>query len=247
MHEKEIHTIKQGSRRWFFVEDDLLGSDPVFLDRFFDRSYIFNQARDIRTKKGRGSTVLYTLDSRDLVLRHYHRGGLWGILMKDRYFAASGGSQRALLEFKLLDYMFGQGLPVPRPFMARQEHKWAFVFNDIITYQIKDSEDLFAILKKRPLTEAEACSIGMTIACFFAHGVIHTDLNVHNIMLTRDQVYLIDFDKCYRTAIRQSHKEAMLSRLKRSFVKELQKDPAFYFREQDFNLIKKAALGCASA
>ena len=78
---------------------------------------------------------------------------------------------------------------------------------------------------------------------FFEHDVVHTDLNIHNIMLSESgEVYLIDFDKCRQTLLRQAHKDAMLSRLKRSFLKEKRKNPQLNFKEQDFSLIKKTAL-----
>ncbi len=53
--------------------------------------------------------------------------------------------------------------------------------------------------------------------------VCHTDLNAHNILLDMDQqVWLIDFDKCYQQQ-GESWKKDNLARLERSFIKEVKK------------------------
>ena len=54
-------------------------------------------------------------------------------------------------------------------------------------------------------------------------GVNHTDLNIHNILLdTSQNVWIIDFDKCGHQA-GDDWKEGNLNRLKRSFLKEVNK------------------------
>ncbi|MFA0229768.1 lipopolysaccharide kinase InaA family protein, partial [Vibrio sp. 10N.261.45.A7] len=53
--------------------------------------------------------------------------------------------------------------------------------------------------------------------------VNHTDLNIHNILIDENNtVWIIDFDKCYQQ-LGNSWKQGNLDRLKRSFIKELNK------------------------
>ena len=111
------------------------------------------------------------------------------------------------------------------------------------TVGVPDSRDLFYILKERELTHQELAEIGRVLRRFFAHDVVHTDLNIHNILLSSTgKVSLIDFDRCRQTLLREAHKKAMLERLERSFAKEMRKDPKLHFKVGDFEVIKRHAL-----
>ena len=243
MRTSRVHERTFGATAWYFVDESLLDLENEQLEQFFDREYIHKNACNLKECGGRGQTLLYSLQGSDLILRHYLRGGLWGKVMGDKYFALTGDSERAFLELELLDLLYEENLPVPKPFIARQQRSGAFLRNDIVLYQLKDSQDLFYLLQKRSLTQEELVKIGKTLKRFFEHDVVHTDLNIHNIMLSQSgEVYLIDFDKCRQTLLRQAHKDAMLSRLNRSFLKEKKKNPNLYFKESDFSLIKDMAL-----
>lgn len=237
------YEIKDAHVSYFVCDSALEDAKPSELARYFDRALIYKEGTGISTAGGRGQTLLYTLDKRDLVLRHYLRGGLWGKMMGDRYSVFTGDSERALLELELLDILYRYGLPVPKPFIARQERQGAFLKNDIVIYRVPDSRDLFYILKERELTHQELAEIGRVLRRFFAHDVVHTDLNIHNILLSSTgKVSLIDFDRCRQTLLREAHKKAMLERLERSFAKEMRKDPKLHFKVGDFEVIKRHAL-----
>ena len=64
-----------------------------------------------------------------------------------------------------------------------------------ITQRVDNSEPLAARLAKGPLPLTQWIAIGRTIRRFHDAGVHHADLNAHNILLTPEQVYLIDFDR----------------------------------------------------
>ena len=66
---------------------------------------------------------------------------------------------------------------------------------DLITQRIENSESLAAKLAQGPLSLSEWIAIGRCIRRFHDAGVHHADLNAHNILLTPEQVYLIDFDR----------------------------------------------------
>ena len=78
--------------------------------------------------------------------------------------------------------------------------------------------------------------------CDIKIGLVYNDLHFDNFIYDGEKLYLIDFDKCRQTLLRQAHKDAMLSRLNRSFLKEKKKNPNLYFKESDFSLIKDMAL-----
>ena len=77
---------------------------------------------------------------------------------------------------------------------------------------------------------------------FFDNNVLHTDLNIRNILLFENEVYLIDFDKCFIKSIDFTCKQKMIDRLQRSFKKEKLKNDKVYFSEYGFEILKQYAL-----
>lgn len=174
--------------------------------------------------KGRGITWFLNTQVElgiNVVLRHYRRGGLFGKIVKDRYFFHSIEQTRAYQEFNLLEKMYEWGLPVPRP-VAIQIEKGFFCYRaDIMLEKVENTRDLSQILQKENLTAKQYQQIGQLIRQLHDHQVHHTDLNIHNILLdTSGRFWLIDFDKCYLDAENGSWKQENLDRLLRSFHKE---------------------------
>lgn len=174
-----------------------------------------------------------------MVLRHYYRGGLVGKVNRDWFLHAGSKPARSIAEFELLQWMYQQGLPVPRPIAARV-HKVALWYRaDILIERLPCDDDVFGRLKQAPLQEAVWFKIGQTIRQMHDHGVYHSDLNCHNILVreaTQD-VWLIDFDKCERRNKDQSAGEwqqSNLDRLRRSFDKESGLHQGFHFSDQDW-------------
>ncbi len=87
--------------------------------------------------------------------------------------------------------------------------------------KIDGARDLVGILTEETLTPAQYRAVGRLVRQLHDAGVCHTDLNIHNILLDNEgQFWLIDFDKCGRRD-GDSWKAANLSRLQRSFNKEV--------------------------
>lgn len=172
---------------------------------------------------GRGTTYFlktHDLFSCDSVLRHYYRGGLFGKLVKDRYFFSNLEKTRAVQEFSLLLQLHQLGLPVPRPIAYHIKRCGCVYQADILLEKITESQDLSKLLQSAPLNEAEYREIGSLIRRLHQHQVFHSDLNIHNIMRdSQGKFWLIDFDKCAITD-GEDWKAANLARLKRSFLKE---------------------------
>ncbi len=215
-----------------------------YYESFFDRDEITKSSRTTYCI-GRGQTLLYIKDGKDLVLRHYRRGGFFGKLIKDSFFIFEKNAHRAFDEFKLLDYMLSKGLPVPKPVIAREKKGLLSVTQDIVIERMNGYRDLSYVISKRELTQEEYSNIGRTVSLFFKENILHTDLNIRNILMNDEgKVAIIDFDKCCCTRLNDEMKKYMLDRLLRSFKKEVTRDltKKIYFNEINFIFLKNNAL-----
>ncbi len=212
----------------------------------FFSSAIMNQKQisDLKFKGGRGQTALFTYNGSRLVLRNYLRGGLWSHVSKDKFCKLFKSARRAELEFLLCERMLRQGLPVPVPQLGLEITTGMYLSNALITLQIENSLNVAEIMEQRPLRTDELALMGSTLALFFKAGVVHTDLNIRNILLTDAQCYLIDFDKCYMqdSDLESRAVQRMLSRLQRSFFKEKALRPDIHFEKKDFEALRQACL-----
>lgn len=225
--------IRQGADICWLREDALstLSSD------LFEPS--FWQARNAvtGTASGRGITWFVRDGERQLVLRHYRRGGLFGRLVKDLYAGLDPGNSRAMRELTLLATMRKEGLPVPEPVGARLHRVGPLYRADLLIARIADSSDLLALLLQHGLDEQQWQQIGAMIRRFHLAGIDHTDLNIHNILLdSAGQGWLIDFDKCSKRAS-GSWQQANLARLQRSLRKEKGLQPSLHWHESDWPLL----------
>ena len=119
-----------------------------------------------------------------LCLRAYWRGGMIGKWLKRGYFRFSHTAARAQQEFELTYQLFHEGLPVPRPLIAREKVGWLFVQNDLLLEQIPFSLNLAEILARRgTLSDKEIALVAQSLKSLFKAGVYHSDLNIRNILI----------------------------------------------------------------
>lgn len=206
-------------RVWF--DDALMAAEEAF--ESFDIAHW--QAKDavIGSATGRGTTWFVQTETVPAALRHYRRGGLFGKLVSDSYFFTGWERTRSAAEFNLLCYLREKGIPVPRPVAARAIKEGVTYRADILVEKVHKARDLVDVLTEKPLTEACYQHIGRLVRQLHDAGVCHTDLNIHNILLdSQGAFWLIDFDKCGRRS-GDSWKATNLSRLLRSFRKEVGK------------------------
>lgn len=200
-----------------------------------------------RTQSGpieRGTALFFDFHGAPLVLKHYHRGGLMGRLVRDTYTLLPGGCPRMLAEFQLLDRLNQRGLPVPVPVAARcQRTGWLTYRGDLITRRIPGAHTLYQQLCHGPLDAAQWQGIGRTVARFHAAGVDHADLNATNIMLDQHNCpWLIDFDKS-RLRGDGRWKAANLRRLKRSLEKLRRQTPDMHYTNADWSALLRGYHG----
>lgn len=212
--------------------------DPACFSTFspacFDPDHWYARNAVTGTATGRGTTWFVQDGDQHMVLRHYRRGGLLAPLLGDRYLRQPEASTRAMREFRLLAMMRDAGLPVPRPCAA------ALLPDTLLTYRaalmierIPDARDLVALLQEGPLPAAIWTETGRVIARLHRAGIWHADLNAHNILLdAREQVWLIDFDKCRERAPGR-WQQANLARLQRSLRKEAGLHAHWHMQDKD--------------
>jgi 3-deoxy-D-manno-octulosonic acid kinase len=221
-------TQKNEDNNIIFFEPSVF-SDPSL--RIFEADYWRSQESLTGTSSGRGTTYFFKNKGKEYVLRHYLRGGLVGKVLHDQYFFTGVEKTRAWRELHMLAQMRKLALPVPRPIAAKIDKGFAYYRADLIIERIEQASDVHQLLMQKPLEAQVWRSIGACIGKFHQHQVFHHDLNIHNIMLDdRQQVWLIDFDKCeFKQG--DSWKEANLQRLERSLEKELRLNQHYHYQQ----------------
>ncbi len=199
-------------------------------DAWFNIDFWSAQNAVTGQSKGRNITWFVGYEDDEWVLRHYYRGGLIGKIMNDKYLFTTKKATRCYQELELLEKMYNEGLPVPKPIAARIIKQKLFYQADLLIAKIPDSQDLVHKLQQSSLTEADWHAMGSMIAKFHELGIYHSDLNAHNILIDKDNMFwLIDFDKCNKRVPDKQWQKDNLSRLHRSFRKERKLHKNFNF------------------
>lgn len=162
---------------------------------WFDAAYWTARDAVIAEARGRGTTWIVRQGRRELVLRHYRRGGLVARISRDRYFWSGEERTRPFREFTLLARMHAAGLPVPRPVGARYLRNGRTWSGDLLIEFIPQTQTLAQRLSSGSVSLQSWAAIGRLLQAFHARGVCHTDLNAHNVLLRGPaECWLIDFD-----------------------------------------------------
>lgn len=205
-------------------------------ENWFEPSYWQQQNKVVSEKKGRAKTYFLNLGEQIGVLRHYWRGGLVGKVLSDQYLFSRLENTRTYQEFQLLTQLEELGLPVSKPIAARVQRSGFIYRGDLITEAIAGAQSVLDKLKQAPLTKSEWLATAETLARFHNKGVFHADLNINNILFNEHgKVFLIDFDRGEVRKPSQQTVENNMARLKRSFIKELNRNTEFYWQESEWD------------
>ncbi|MEM6303260.1 MAG: 3-deoxy-D-manno-octulosonic acid kinase [Pseudomonadota bacterium] len=231
--EPALVTPKDLRMKGAFIRYDAGRADP-FDARVFDPEWLSTAGLLKGSSAGRYAAHFFSYAGHEMVLRHFHRGGLMGRLNRDLYLRLGARRSRAFREFELLAEMHRAGLPVPMPVAARYQPLGPFYRADIITRRIAGAEPLQDVLTRAPVSPALWRSIGAEVQAMHDFGVDHSDLNCRNILVgAGDTVWLIDFDKC-RKRPPGAWRQANLDRLQRSLVKSSASLAAFHWQREDW-------------
>ena len=166
---------------------------------------------------GRGAALELATPVGPAVLRRYQRGGWIAPLLHDRYLRRSAERSRGIREFRLLCRLRELNLPVPYPLAASFEPAGAFYRAGLLTRLIPHTRPLAAVADA--LTPADWQRLAEVLKRFFRAGLVHPDLNAHNLLLDLSgQWHLLDFDRA-RLASRPAAAGPMIDRLERSLRK----------------------------
>jgi 3-deoxy-D-manno-octulosonic-acid transferase len=265
-----VHQHMQGStqRHWAHLEQLLqrLGAPPLLAkgmqwqaellggeaQAWLDPQHWRHAHQIVGQSQGRNTVWFTQLKSHGpgFVLRHYHRGGLIGKVMGDKFWTGLGPRDtqqaRSLAEHALLARMQAWGLATPRPAAAQVLTcgMWPARFErcDILMQRIAGARDFVQLLREQALPSTVWRAAGRAIAQMHAHGVHHSDLNLHNLLTDGlNQVWIIDFDKC-GLQLGNGWQQGNLMRLKRSLNKEksLHAGTGFFAQEADFEALLEA-------
>jgi len=169
---------------------------------------------------GRGGAWFLRAGENRLVLREYRRGGLMAKFARYAYAFTREADVRSFAEFRLLNKLVNQGLPVPRPVAAWYRKLSPIQYRAAIIIERLENTLPLADLISQLNGEAWA-SIGETVRRFHDAGVMHADLNCFNVLVRGDEYFLIDFDKSRLITSKAPArwKEANLDRFSRSLLK----------------------------
>ena len=234
------HSVFQQNNIYAIYDPKLVTNfDPKMLSPKYwqDRDAVIGQAQ------GRGITYFVENNSHQWVLRHYYRGGLIGKFNKDSYLFTGYETTRAAKEYQLLQRLIELNLPAPKPVAYAINRSGIFYHASILTSRIEDALDLVGLLSKSPLADSIWYAIGQCIANFHKQGIYHHDLNAHNLLIDKNnKVWVIDFDQGEQRIAQQNWQQANIKRLLRSFKKEKQKLPTFYWQLSDWKILLEGYL-----
>ena len=201
---------------------------------WFEPRYWANRSELEGLTRGRGATwFIRGADGRRYVLRHYRRGGLMARLFADRYRWREEQSTRPFAEWHLTYRLHRAGLPVPPPVAARYVRQGGIYRGDLLTERLPTVGSLAECLRTGALSVSTWIAVGRCIRRFHDAGVCHADLNAHNVLLSEEQVYLVDFDRAQLRAA-GLWRDGNLVRLRRSLEKVTWGLPAERFGEADW-------------
>ena len=168
---------------------------------------------------GRVPHAVLTLPSgARVVVRGYRRGGLMRLVNRQLYF----GGNRAFDELRAAERARAGGVRTPlvvaaieRPARVAGYRAW------LATELVANGTDLAAWLASAPDDDRRGAVLresARQIALMHAAGVAHPDLNLRNLLVAGDDVWLLDFDKAVGTAapVSPARRERDLRRLARS-------------------------------
>ena len=227
--------VRSGQRHILY--DASLIEQPGF--DLFDIGSLRSQADAQSLAVGRSHAVFFGHQGRNLVLKHYQRGGSMATLLDDKYIGWNCDHSRSFREWRLLRAMRQLELPVPAPVAAHCAQRGLIYRADLITQQIQDVTPLADHLMQHACDQQTWSAVGHCIRRFHDVSVYHADLNARNILLEphSQDIYLIDFDKGAFRYFGESWKAANLARLQRSLLKFKSRYPAFNYDQKSWDTL----------
>lgn len=198
--------------------------DPTRLQQadetLFDPASYGADAQEVRGQGGRGAAWYVRGKFGEGVLRHYRRGGLMARLGRRSYLWRGESAVRSFREFRLLQHLHREGLPVPAPIAAMYRRQGLGYAAAIVVERISGARSFLSAITSEP-GGAAWVHAGTAIGQCHRRLAHHPDLNANNVLVSPDhRVWLIDWDKGRIDASGGAWREQVLQRLERSLLKE---------------------------
>jgi len=165
---------------------------------------------------GRGGLQRFEYGGGTGLVRRYFRGGLVRHFLRETYLF----QDRAARELALQRYAYEHEVPVAMPLGIISERRGPF-FRGAIAFEELTGGDLLAYLSaEHDDAAAISAKCGQAIWRMHDAGIFHADLQIRNIFVGSNGIYLLDFDKARRLeALDETQRRTNLARLRRSFLK----------------------------
>jgi 3-deoxy-D-manno-octulosonic acid kinase len=161
-----------------------------------------------------------------MVVRQYSHGGLLRIFTRDLYLFGA----RSIRELALTEKILSRGIPTIQPIGAIHRSVLLLFYKAyLLSLEISGAKDLIQYFqeigphpsRERLLLKRRAIrSAGLLVHQFHEAGFFHGDLQLKNILVSGEQLFLIDFDRSYqKDALTADEKKKNLLRLNRSVEK----------------------------
>ena len=165
-------------------------------------------------------------DEKRMVVRQYSHGGLFRIFTRDLYLFGA----RSIRELALTEKILSRGIPTIQPIGAIHRSALLLLYKAwLLSLEISGAKDLIQYFqeigphpsRERLLHKRRAIrSVGLLVHQFHEAGFFHGDLQLKNILLSGEQLFLIDFDRSYqKDVLTADEKKKNLFRLNRSVEK----------------------------
>lgn len=171
---------------------------------------------------GRGELHRFAYAAGTGIARRYRRGGAIRFLLRESYFLVN----RPLHELRVHHEAYATGLPVPIPLGVVWERRGPYYRGAIATRELESVTLLDAL--QGPDADGALHAAGAAVRAMHDAGLYHADLQVRNLLVAGDGVYIIDLDNGRWCSMTRARRLGNLLRLQRSFRKEGVPDDAFW-------------------
>lgn len=165
-------------------------------------------------------------DGMRMVIRKYSHGGLLRFLTGDLFLCGA----RSIRELMLTEDVRSSGIPTVQPIGAiHQRVSWPFYRAYLLTIEIPQAKNLIQYLDEigwKPSAEdllwkrKTIRTAGLLLRQFHQNGFYHRDLQLKNLLVAEDRVFILDFDRSHRKAsLSAAERVKNLLRLHRSAEK----------------------------
>jgi tRNA A-37 threonylcarbamoyl transferase component Bud32 len=164
-------------------------------------------------------------EGKNIVIRHYRHGGLLSALTRDLYLFGS----RSFQELALTARIRACGISTIEPIGAIHQILRPFYKAHLLSLEMSSAKDLIQYLqevgphpsRERLLHKRRTIrSAGLLVHEFHGAGFFHGDLQLKNILVSGEKLFLIDFDHSYqKEVLSPDEKKKNLLRLNRSVEK----------------------------